>query len=161
MLKPCLTIVAFWSLKALLFLTPFGRPLLSPNLMTSSLPSKNLGHLIIAIQAGTTIGASNRSLILQHYLSLGTATWVSLDVECSFPSICCGVSQVPVQASAIDAYLAELHGLLTLTHAVTFICKQHNITTSYVTIACDNHGAICQMNNNYIREQRNASLNRF
>jgi len=83
------------------------------------------------------------------YPSLATAGWILSDSICSSSSICCGATQVPGQPSHINTYRAELPGLLALIQAVTFICQGHNISDGHVTVACDNKGAIYQLNNTY------------
>jgi len=80
---------------------------------------------------------------------LATAGWILSDKQCLSSSICCGVTQVPGQASSINAYRAELYGIHTLLLAINSICTKFNISQGHVTIGCDNKGVISQMTKQY------------
>jgi len=75
---------------------------LPPNLLSSSILSKDLAPLLLAITSGMAIGVLDGSYMPQKYPHLATAGWILLDATCFNPSICCGVSQVPDQASYIN-----------------------------------------------------------
>jgi len=119
------------------------------HLLQSSLFSKDLQNLILAIKEGTALGVSNGSYMPHKYALLATAGWILLDNDCLSPSLCCGATQVQGQASMINAYWAKFQGLHMLFTVRTSICTKFNMTQGHITVGCDSTDVTFQMTTNY------------
>jgi len=97
-----------------------------------------------AICNSSAIAISDGSYMPHHYPVLATAAWIVTDGSTSMPSNFSGVCTISGPPSLINAYRAELQGLHAVLVALEQFYNHHHITSSGVTIGCDNQGALSQ-----------------
>ena len=94
-----------------------------------------------AIRQGSAQGVCDVSYMPNVARHLGASAWIIEDPQRQ-DTPCSGVCQTPGEISDVNAYRAELHGVLNLLLALKAICSFHAIRERSVRLGCDNETAV-------------------
>jgi len=100
------------------------------------------GQSVVASLAdGSALAICDGSYMPKCFPGLAVVAWIiQLGISRDDTHIPChGVTQVQGTPKSINSYQAELQGLYTLLLVINHICSFHCLTTSQVTISCNNH----------------------
>ncbi len=96
------------------------------------------------IHLGTAHGVCDGSYMSEVSPDFATTAWLLEDSCLPHFHLCQGIVHVSGPSSVANAYRAELQGLHSLLMAIKGLCSFHRITMGFITVGCDNQGALYQ-----------------